>query len=180
MKNIIIGVSLIFFLSACGGSPVSNSDPLEGGTVDNPKELQFNQEYIIKSELGKRYVKVKVKKYQRITISEIIDKDCLAKEPFSPAYGGGGAPKLIEVYDDSLSTIIFARGSLYSSPYKKKTATEDIIFLKDGTYIFEYDFTCGSYRDLKKDVQATKALLTATNLGTTSLSTIEAGKTYKC
>ncbi len=168
--NILIVAGVIILLTGCGNSPSSSPDTnnsdtnkteaLVGGTADHPKVQEFDKPYLVTPELGKTYVKVSVDKYQRIVFERVSDKICSFND--SNTY-------FSTLYDDTLQTKpLYAFGATQNRGHGQKEGVHDLIFLKSGTYVFEYSMP----RMYHRETDCTTALLTARDMGSASLEKI--------
>ena len=169
LTKVALMLSAIIFLAGCDTdtsltpdttpSETNNTEALIGGTAEHPKELEFDKPYLVTPELGKKYVKVNVDKYQRIVIERVADKECYLNGYFST------------LYDETLQTEpLYSYGATQNYGYGEVSGIHDLIFLKGGTYIFEYHFP-GKHR-LHRSNNCTLTLLTARNMGISSLEKV--------
>jgi len=128
------------------------TDYLVGGTADHPKELQFDKSYLVSRELGKTYVKLTVKQYQRIIFNRI----------------SADAPKnrtdlFVQPFDETLQQTpppFVEKGATYDSGNYGARGTLDYIFLKADTYVIQFQYPT-TYHD--REYPAT--VIVATDMG---------------
>lgn len=171
LTKVALALSVMIFLAGCDTSQTSDTtspsdtnqtEALIGGTADHPKELQFDKAYLVTPDLGKTYVKVNVDKYQRIVIERVADRECKSA-------GGGSFSYFSTLYDSTLQyKPLYAFGITQDVGNYNQNGVHDLIFLNNGVYVFEYSFPTMNYRY----TNCSKALLTARNMGVSSLKKI--------
>ena len=171
---------MIVSLSGCGETSGTTSNDnnngdkqnvlLEGGTINNPTPLQFEKVYNI-PESYKTYVKVTVEQFQRITFD--IAVDTTNDYDYYP----------VVIYDQSGNRVndFIALGDTDtkksgSNYHYSKKLTQDLIFLKAGTYMLQFTFEATHWR--RTYTTPSKCELIAHNLGKAQLPKIRNQASY--